>query len=315
MKELQGPSDDFMKQLGFQPIRTATRQSIAVVKASMNGERLFFETAWPRLNRQLLSGLQPGKLYIIGGRPGTGKSAFSNQLIFDALDRAAIYKRNVAVFYWSFEMPGYQQLLRTASKTTHLQLADLYSVDQVLGKKDFDRFVQSVTPYAKYPIYFRNKAVNAKQIQDSCTIFAEKYPDTQIINLIDHSRLVPGQEDKETERLNTLSKACMGMQSNLNVINILLSQLNRNIEKEDRAKNQYQPLLSDLFGGDSVGQDAHVVMIIQRPNDLYGITAKYCGEEPVGLLAVHLEKNRDGFLGMVPFDFDGSTFTITERIK
>ena len=106
----------------------------------------------------------------------------------------------------------------------------------------------------------------------------------------------------------------MGMQSDMSVINVLLSQLNRNIEREERAKNQYQPLLSDLFGGDSIGQDAHVVMIIQRPHDLYGITTPYQGQDPVGLLAVHLEKNRDGYTGMVPFDFDGSTFTITERV-
>ena len=103
------------------------------------------------------------------------------------------------------------------------------------------------------------------------------------------------------------------MQSQFNVINILLSQLNRNIEQEHRAKNQYQPLLTDLFGGDSIGQDAHVVMILNRPFDLYGITSKYCDEDPKGLLACHVEKNRDGLLGMISYEADMSTFTIKER--
>jgi len=153
----------------------------------------------------------------------------------------------------------------------------------------------------------------------SCEKFAASSPDTLILNLIDHSRLVPdSQTNIELERLNNLSKACMNMQSSIGddsprVINILLSQLNRNIEKDDRAKNQYQPLLTDLFGGDSIGQDAHVVAMIQRPNDLYGITASYCGEDPKGLMAVQLEKNRDGMLGMLSYDFDGARFTITER--
>jgi hypothetical protein len=31
------------------------------------------------------------------------------------------------------------------------------------------------------------------------------------------------------------------------------------------------------------------------------------------LLALHIEKNRDGILGMIPYDFDGAKFTITER--
>ena len=103
------------------------------------------------------------------------------------------------------------------------------------------------------------------------------------------------------------------MQAKMKSITILLSQLNRNIEQEHRAKNQYQPLLTDLFGGDSIGQDAHVVMMLQRPYDLYNITDSYCGEDPVGLLAVHIEKNRDGLLGMIPFQTELSTFTINER--
>ena len=68
-----------------------------------------------------------------------------------------------------------------------------------------------------------------------------------------------------------------------------------------------------MFGGDSIGQDAHVVMMLQRPFDLYGITDLYCDEEPEGLLAVHIEKNRDGMLGMIPYEAEMSTFTINER--
>tara|TARA_R110000850_G_scaffold65772_1_gene146792 strand:- start:140 stop:538 length:399 start_codon:yes stop_codon:yes gene_type:complete len=124
---------------------------------------------------------------------------------------------------------------------------------------------------------------------------------------------VVGKADSELQRLNELSKGCMWMQAKMGVINILLSQLNRNIEQEHRAKAQYQPLLTDLFGGDSIGQDAHVVMMLQRPYDLYGITEPYCNEDPIGLLAVHVEKNRDGLLGMIPFEAEMSTFTINER--
>ena len=105
------------------------------------------------------------------------------------------------------------------------------------------------------------------------------------------------------------------MQSKMGTVIILLSQLNRNIEQEHRAKNQYQPLLTDLFGGDSIGQDAHVVMILNRPNALYGVTSTYCDEDPIGLLACHVEKNRDGMLGMIPYDAEMSTFTINERKK
>ena len=168
--------------------------------------------------------------------------------------------------------------------------------------------------YKKYSVYFNNIPRDMQFIMDANEELALQYPDDIVINLLDHSRLVRGNEDTELRRLNTISKGCMWLQSKLGTVNILLSQLNRNIEQEHRAKNQYQPLLSDIFGGDSIGQDAHVVMILNRPYDLYGITEPYCNEEPRGLLAVHMEKNRDGLLGMIAYEADMSTFTIKERL-
>jgi replicative DNA helicase len=477
----QESSIELLREFGFQPIRAAVRQSIAVVDQARKGLRVVFPTKWSRLNRHLLGGLQPGKMYVIAGRPGclsgdtqifirrnphkegtwyslkdvyrkvngiggsqwsdniptdalsymewmrtghnrieqviesgiketfcvrtntgkriratadhrfltsttdtedawkplsaltpgdrivctssfdfpvarvslekivsiddpytemtydismrapyhnfvadgfvvhnSGKSALSNQMLFDILDLAALAKKKVVVFYWSFEMPGYQQILRSASKDTGKSLNDFYSVDRSMDDIGFKQFCASVSKLLPYPIYFQNKPRPVKDIVNICLAYSAKNPDVTIINLIDHSRLVPDSEvQQEMERLNILSKACMYMQAETEekVINILLSQLNRNIEREDRAKNQYQPLLTDLFGGDSIGQDSHVVMMIQRPHDMYGITATYCGEDPRGLLALHIEKNRDGMLGMLPYDFDGARFTITERKK
>ena len=258
-----------------------------------------------------MGGLQPGKMYVIAGRPGVGKSAFSNQLIFDVLDSNK--GKKVIVLYWSFEMPGEQQILRAGSKDTKLQTQELLSVDKKLSNEKFDAYVESVKKYKQYPIYFCSIPQNMEEVKKINESVFTRFPSHTVFNLIDHSRLVLGRSDTELQRLNVLSKACMWMQARMASITILLSQLNRNIEQEYRAKQQYQPLLTDLFGGDSIGQDAHVVMMLQRPYDLYGITDNYCGEDPIGLMAVHVEKNRDGLLGMIPFETDLSTFTINER--
>jgi len=277
----------------------------------MNGRRRVLPTKWKRLNKNLMGGLQPGKMYVIAGRPGVGKSAFSNQLIFDLLDENV--QKDIMVVYWSFEMPGDQQILRAGSKDTKLQTFELLSVEQKLSQDKFQQYVNETQKYKNYPIFFCSIPQNMDMIKKVNEQIFLKHPTKTVINLIDHSRLVIGREDTELQKLNTLSKGCMWMQARMSSITILLSQLNRNIEQEHRAKNQYQPLLTDLFGGDSIGQDAHVVMMLQRPYDLYNITDTYCGEDPVGLLAVHVEKNRDGLLGMIPFQTDLSTFTINER--
>ena len=281
----------------------------------MAGKRQVYPTSWPRLNRNLMGGLQPGKMYVIAGRPGVGKSAFSNQLIFDILDVNKTKQNDLIVIYWSFEMPGEQQILRAGSKDTKLQTFDLLSVEQTLSAESFERYKQAVQKYKEYPMYFCSIPQDMAIIKKVNEEMFLRHPSKTVINLIDHSRLVLGREDTELQKLNMVSKSCMWMQAKMQSITILLSQLNRNIEQEYRAKQQYQPLLTDLFGGDSIGQDSHVVMMLQRPYDLYGITDSYCGQDPVGLLACHVEKNRDGLLGMIPFQTDLSTFTINERSK
>ena len=313
MEDKQDNSNLFQGR-GFQKIDKAVNQSIAIVKDDMNGKRDVYPSKWPRLNKNLLGCLQGGKMYVIAGRPGVGKSAFSNQMVFDVLD--ANQNKNVIILYWSFEMPGYQQIMRSASKQVKKQLGDLLSVEARLKDEDFKNYASSVQKYNKYPVYFNNVPRTMDFIKQTNEQVFMNNPKGRVINIFDHSRLVRGpQEYSELQKLNEISKGCMWMQSKMGVINILLSQLNRNIEQEHRAKNQYQPLLTDLFGGDSIGQDAHVVMILNRPFDIYGITATYCDENPKGLLACHVEKNRDGLLGMIPYEADMSTFTIKERKK
>ena len=59
-------------------ISKTVEKSIKDVHDGMAGKRQVYPTSWPRLNRNLMGGLQPGKMYVIAGRPGVGKSAFSN---------------------------------------------------------------------------------------------------------------------------------------------------------------------------------------------------------------------------------------------
>ena len=118
-------------------ISKSVDRSIMDVRKGMEGNRLVYPTNWARLNKNLMGGLQPGKMYVVAGRPGVGKSAFSNQLIFDLLDRNA--GKNMVVLYWSFEMPGEQQILRAGSKDTKLQTFELLSVEQKLSTDKYDK--------------------------------------------------------------------------------------------------------------------------------------------------------------------------------
>ena len=67
-----GLQDPF-KDRGFKSIRKAISASLHQVADGMNGKRKVYPTKWNRLNKNLLGGLQPGKMYVVAGRPGVGK--------------------------------------------------------------------------------------------------------------------------------------------------------------------------------------------------------------------------------------------------
>lgn len=97
MEEIQKPYNNFDFK-GFSSMEQAIKETKEYVKNSRDGNRIIFPTKWPRLNTQLMGGLQPGKLYTIAARPGAGKSQFSNQLLFDVLDLAESNKERWLYF-------------------------------------------------------------------------------------------------------------------------------------------------------------------------------------------------------------------------
>lgn len=53
--------------------------------------------------------------------------------------------------------------------------------------------------------------------------------------------------------------------------------------------------------------------MLNRPYDIYGLSAPYENEDPKNLLAVHIVKNRSGEVGMIPFETEMKYFDIWER--
>ena len=217
---------DSIENLVEKEVNIATSKlstSLTEIRTGMYGKRRVYPTKWERLNTNLLGGLQPGKMYVVAGRPGVGKSAFSNQLIFDLLDNNI--GKNLLVLYWTFEMPGYQQILRAGSKGVNKQVGELLSVEKKLEQSAYQKFKEEVLKYGNYPVYFNNVPRDMEFIKEANVDITNKYPDHTIINVFDHSRLILSEKDQELQKLNEVSKGCMWLQAKMGSINILLSQL------------------------------------------------------------------------------------------
>jgi replicative DNA helicase len=114
-------------------------------------------------------------------------------------------------------------------------------------------------------------------------------------------------EKSEEELISQLMLAGMRIKNDFEMINIFISQLNRNIETNvSRDKmGEYTPVASDIFGSDAVFQCADIVMALHRPG-IYKV--EFFENRPTGydpndpfkpdnMLVQCYLKNRDGWTG------------------
>lgn len=298
-----------LEQYGFVHTKQVFDQAAEKIRQRKDGEVTPYYTQWERLNNMLGGGIQPATIYTIGGRPGVGKSAFVNQLLFGLCKLNDM--TNTAICYWTWEMPAYQQLIRGFSGEFGKTVQELMSAQAPLHEDVYAKILSSKEQWAGYPIYFMSYSQNATYIYNLMKAVHKDNPDITIINVFDHTRLVQKGKNvfNEEEKITKLYHAAQQLSVNHDMINIFLSQLNREIEKHSRREKI--PMLSDFFGADSVAQFSNVAMILNQPEQFN--KDRYLKEDTEDLLALHVLKNRDGDKAWIPFDHDLAHNRIKQR--
>lgn len=222
-----------------------------------------------------IGGFYPSDQIVIAARPGSGKTARLIQLMTDFADQTInpFYKDKIMILYDSWEMAGWRNILRMISRKESIEVKALLDHNKELEEERFKRLIEISNLFKNYPIFISSQPVTASQWKENKKQIQGKYPKHYIINLFDHTRLVlKSEESKEEEKLTALMFAGIELKNNFNMINIFLSQLNRNIEtgvsREKIGSNNI--VSSDIFGGDSVYQAADICLTLNRPG-IYGL--------------------------------------------
>lgn len=251
---------------GLTPWKKVMQQTVESVEKKKNGQSDIVKTKWRVFNLAFSGGIEFGTNLVIGGRPRTGKSVLGSTMLYDICEINDTNK--FIIIYYNWEMTNVQQGMRFLSSKTDIAVGDLKSNYSKLRDDEFKRVVQA-SGATNYPIYFIELSKRTKEIKELTEKILVLHPDIKIINIFDHTRLVTKTNEKsEEEKLTSLYMTCNDIKK-LGCANIILTQLNRNLDKEIMQKYR-APTDADVFGADAAMQFADNMLLLHRP-DIYGV--------------------------------------------
>lgn len=271
-------------------------------KLLSTGKLLGVPTPITRLN-SLTGGWLPGQLIVIGGRPGSGKTAFE-------IECAMTDARNggyPAIF--SMEMSkaelGERILLGEA------QVNGLRYKNCKLTPEEWKECEQAAARLLNYNFYIDDRPnITIEYIRAKSRQRKKKGKLSMIC--IDYLQLITSKAQKgklRAEEVSEMSRACKCLGRELNVPVLLLSQLNRNSE----SRTDKKPSLADLRESGAIEQDADIVILIHRP-EYYANRGENLEYTP-GKGELLIEKNRNGAVGNFSFGYNTELTRIFDYVE
>ena len=202
----------------------------------------------------LLLGLQPASLLILGARPAMGKSALALNI---ATNVAKATRLPVLVF--SLEMSHSEMAQRILAAEARVDTRKLRT-GSLSGSEWSD--VNNAVGRLEVPLYLDdNPAVTVMEIRAKARRLKAKHGDLGLV-VIDYLQLMSGGARAENRQLEVseISRNLKVLARELNVPILALSQLSRRLEERSDKK----PVLADLRESGALEQDADVVMFLHR---------------------------------------------------
>jgi len=236
------------------------------------------------------SGLQPSELIILAARPSMGKTALAINI---ANNVAVRHREPVAIF--SLEMSKESLLVRMLASEARID-AHKFRTGH-MGKDDWGKIVNTLNGLSEAPLWVDDTASITVMEMGAKARRLKRDRGLSLI-VVDYLQLcVPtstGRQSNRQEEVSGMSRALKALAKELKVPVVVLSQLTRAPEREER-----KPQLSDLRESGAIEQDADVVMFINRPN-FYKTDLP---EEDRAKAELIIAKQRNGPTGTLNFVF------------
>lgn len=250
---------------------------------------------------ELIGGLEPSKLYIIGGRPGQGKTTLGMKF-------AEELQINGPVVVFSMEM--------RAEALIERQICTLARVDHERARRgrltddEEERLRDAAIAWKDQTkmIIHEKPAVTAAEVASVLKRVKRRHGQLGGV-IVDYVQLMGGEHDRQDtrQRIMANSRALKELNNSFGCPFIVMAQLSRDSVK-GAVKTVKPPELHHLQESSALEQDADCVIMVHRPD-------KYDSEDRPGLAELYVCKQRSGREGMALARYNSSLVTFEDDTK
>ncbi|OIO60098.1 MAG: replicative DNA helicase [Verrucomicrobia bacterium CG1_02_43_26] len=244
---------------------------------------------------KMTSGFKPQEMIVVAARPSMGKTSLALNMAEAALMPKASKREPTPTLMFSLEMSAEQLAMRLLCSYTHVDMQKLK--DGFLSQESHKELAKGANLLKDLPLWIDDSGslsilemrAKARRVQAQKSLG---------LVIIDYLQLISGTDSRvpREQQISEISRGVKAMAKELNVPVIVLSQLNRDSEKERR-----QPRLSDLRESGSIEQDADLVLLLSRQKDADDEKERGLSVLPRDLIVA---KQRNGPVGIVPLVFN-----------
>ena len=234
---------------------------------------------------RILSGLQPGELYVVAGRPSIGNTTFC----ITVAQNVAVHEEVPVVLF----APGTNPAEIMQRLTAAIGRIDRYGLNSGrLNDDEWQRLVTTVETIAKCQLYVDYQIpISSSEIREQSKLVHADYGALGLI-VVDGLRLLSDVRDKE--QADSAIGELRHLARQLGCPVLVSISLNRSAD----TRIDKRPLLSDLPHADAFELHAMAILLLYR-DDYYNRESRI-----PGAMEIIVARNRIGISGTVLFIFD-----------
>jgi replicative DNA helicase len=295
--EIFAISDDRLSSVAMH-IKKPVDSAITTVQMMLQrrGEIIGVASGFTDLDRMLF-GFREGDMIVIAARPSMGKTSLAMNIAENVVIPEKKDRKPIGTLFFSLEMSAEQLAMRLLCGRSGVNMTKLR--EGFISKQASEALSRSAAELKAAPLWI-DESTNLTILEMRAKARRILAKESIGLVIIDYLQLINGDSRVSREQqISEISRGIKAMAKELKIPVIVLSQLNRESEKERRS-----PRLSDLRESGAIEQDADVVMLLANQQSS-GADEQQDQRQFSDVVARELiiAKQRNGPVGAVPLTF------------